>query len=186
MNFFFILSFIPALAYWLIEIFYSEQQALMAGVILAVLEVSLEKIFTKKVHSLSILNGSLMFILGGMGYFFKEGILFKLQPTFTGVIFFIALFFKTKRGESFFLEILEEMGRNVPPLFVKETEKNLGFFMLIYGLLMAFIAFYFSTGIWLFFKTGGFYIASFLFILGNTFYLRKRLLSCHEGVNREK
>lgn len=173
MNFFFILSFVPALAYWLIELYFDEQTALMAGVGLAFLEIVIEKIFTKKVHSLSILNAGLMVFLGTMGYFFHEGYLFKLQPSFTGLIFFVAFFFKTKKGESYFEEILKEMGRSIPGDLLKYTERNLAFFMLSYGLFMVFVTFNFDTGTWLFFKTGGFYIAMILFTLGNTMIIKR-------------
>lgn len=173
MNLFFLLSFIPALAYWVVELVYDEQTAIMWGVGLAFLELIIEKVFTKKVHSLSVLNAGLMVFLGAMGFFFQEGALFKLQPTFTGLIFFVAFFLKTRSGGSYFHELLEEMGRSIPADILKFTERNLAFFMLTYGSFMAYVTFTMETGTWLFFKTGGFYIASAIFMVLNTLYLRK-------------
>lgn len=174
MNLFFLLSFIPALAYWVVELIYDEQTALVWGVGLAFVELIIEKVFTKKVHSLSVLNAGLMVFLGTMGFLFKEGILFKLQPSFTGVIFFVAFFLKTRKGGSYFQELLEEMGRSIPGDILKDTERNMAFFMLAYGSFMAYVTFTMETGTWLFFKTGGFYIASIIFMIFNTVYLRKK------------
>lgn len=174
MNLFFILSFIPAVTYWLVEIYYDEQIAIICGLVLAVIELSLEKILTKKVHSLSVLNAGLLVFLGVMAFIFQEGILFKLQPTFTGVVFFVVFFWKTKKGESYFNDILKDMGRELPPKLMWYTEVNLAYFMLLYGFFMAYIALYYDTGTWLFFKTGGFYLAMIIFMIGNTFYLRSK------------
>jgi thioredoxin-related protein len=60
--------------------------ALSVGIGLAVLEVVVEKLYTGKVHTISRLNFGIIFLLGLLALFAREGVWFKLQPTMTGYI----------------------------------------------------------------------------------------------------
>lgn len=173
---FFLISFLPALAYWYLEENYPLDIALAGGLSLAFLEITLEKILTKHVHTLSKFNFLLILVLGGIALLAKEGIWFKLQPCFTGVIMGGYLFYKYLKNESLMYEIVETMNSTPPPKgVIIFLERNLGVFMFLYGIFMAFIAVLTKTDVWLFFKTAGFYIATFIFMIGNTFYLKRMM-----------
>ncbi len=177
-NKFFLISFLPALAYWYLESHYSLKVALFGGLVLAILEIGLEKVFTKHVHSISKLNFFLIVFLAMISFIGDEGIWFKLQPFFTGLFMGGLLIYKTYKNDSYFLEMMEAMNRPIPSAeIIKYLEKHTGFFMLGYGLFMAYVAFEFSTEKWLFFKTIGFYICFILFFIGEMFLLRKKAMS---------
>ena len=80
---YFLMSFIPAVAYWILESNFSLEIALIGGIILGVLEMIVEKKFSGHVHTLSKVNLSLIVVLGVISLIAKEGVWFKLQPTFT-------------------------------------------------------------------------------------------------------
>lgn len=173
---FFLISFLPAIAYWYLEENYSLKIALIGGLALAILEITLEKIFTKKIHSISLFNFYLILGLGGIALIGDDGIWFKLQPFFTGLFMGGYLIYKRFRGESLMLETMQSMEQKIPnPKMISLLERDLGFFMLIYGCFMAFVAFNFTTGQWTFYKTIGFYIASIIFFLLELFSMRFRL-----------
>jgi len=176
-NSFFLISFLPALAYWGLESFYDLKTALIGGTILCFLEISLEKIFTKHVHSISVLNFTLIVGLGAISLIASDGIWFKLQPFFTGVIMFIALIYKNLKGESFMLEVIKgfEMPQQLPESIMKTLEKHLAFFLLFYGFFMAYLAFYASTARWTFFKTIGLYLCFFVFMVFEMLLIRRKL-----------
>ncbi len=164
------------MAYWYLEANYSLKIALAGGMILAVLEISIEKIFTKHIHSISKLNFFLILFLGVISFIGDEGIWFKLQPFFTGLFMGGLLIFKSIRGGSFMYEMMQAMNNPLPPKkVVIILEKHSGFFMLIYGFFMAVVAFNLSTQQWLFFKTIGFYIAFIIFFLFEIFLMRKKM-----------
>jgi intracellular septation protein len=168
-------SFLPAIAYWYLEANYDLKTALVGGLILAVLEMSLEWIFTRHIHTVSKLNFYLILILGGIAFIADEGIWFKLQPSFTGVLMGSYMLIRHYRGNSLMLEMMKEMNnQNLPEKFVLFLERNMSVFMFGYGLLMAPVAIYLSTEKWLFFKTGGFYIATGLFFVAQFIYLKSR------------
>lgn len=175
-KYFFMISFLPAIAYWYLEANYSLKIALIGGLILAGLEIGAEKIFTKKVHSISLFNFYLILALGGIALIGSEGIWFKLQPFFTGIFMGGFLLFKNITGKSIMLDVLESTQDKVPnKQMISLLERDLSFFTIFYGLFMAFVAFKLSTGQWIFFKTIGFYITSLLFFAAEIFSMRYRL-----------
>jgi intracellular septation protein len=168
-------SFLPAIAYWYLEANYDLKTALIGGLILASLEMSLEWILTKHVHTISKLNFYLILILGGIAFVADEGIWFKLQPSFTGVLMGTYMLFRYYRGDSLMIQMMKEMNnKNLPDKIILFLEKNMSFFMFGYGLFMLPVAIYLSTEEWLFFKTAGFYIAILVFFIVQLLFLKIR------------
>lgn len=175
---FFLISFLPAIAYWYLEENYPIRIAVTGGLILAILEITLEKIFTKHVHGISKFNFLLLLLLGGLSLLGDEGIWFKLQPFFTGVIMGGYLLFKLWRGvglmEEMMMAMMEE-SRRPPPFVIRTLEYHSSVFFLLYGIFMGFVALNWSSDRWLFFKTAGFYIAFFVFFLIELVYIRLKM-----------
>lgn len=171
---YFLLSFLPAVAYWLLETYSTLEIALIGGIVLGIIEMILEKYFTGHVHTLSKVNVSLIIILGGISLLAKEGVWFRLQPTFTGVGVAGFLIFKKLQGHSLMLDMIKDMGQ-VPPLAdatYKIMEWHITLFLLAFAAFMAKVAVYDSTSTWIFWKTGGFYIAFGGFMVFEMLYLR--------------
>lgn len=171
---YFLLSFIPAVAYWLLETYSTLEIALAGGIILGIIEMILEKYFTGSVHTLSKVNIVLIVILGVISLIAKEGVWFRLQPTFTGIGISGFLIYKKMIGHSLMLDMLKDMGQ-VPPLSentYKIMEWHMTVFLLLFAAFMAKVAVYETTATWLFWKTGGFYIAFGAFMVLEMVYLR--------------
>jgi intracellular septation protein len=171
---YFLLSFLPALAYWLLETYTTLEIALLGGIALGIIEMLLEKYFSGHVHTLSKVNLALILVLGGIALIAKEGVWFRLQPTFTGVGISGFLVFQKIKGRSLMLDMLKDMGQ-IPPLpdsFYKLIEWHLSLFLIVFSIFMAKVAIYDSTAKWLFWKTGGFYIAFAGFMIIEILYLR--------------
>lgn len=170
----FLLSFIPAIAYWYLETNYTLEVALVGGIILGLVEMGLEKWFTKHVHTLSKLNIALVVVLGIVSIVAREGIWFKLQPTFTGLSLASFLVYKRLKGQSLMVEMQTDMGQKLalPAEVYKLMEWHLCLFLVGFAAFMAYVAAYEPTSTWLFWKTGGFYIAFGAFFIIELFFLR--------------
>ena len=163
-NSFFIISFIPALAYWYLEANAPLKIALATGVALALAELLAERIFFKHVHTISKINFGLIAILGGIAFLGEDGLWFKLQPFFTGIGLGGILLVQNLRGKSLMWKTVQEFQNRPAPRIVVETmEKHMAIFMALYGVFMGAMALWRSTDEWLFFKTIGFYIAFAIF-----------------------
>jgi intracellular septation protein len=176
-NKFFFISFIPALAYWYLEANYDLKTALVGGVGLAIVEISVEKILFKHVHKIALFNFYLIALLGGIAYLGDDGIWYRLQPFFTGLVMSVFLFYQKLKNRSFMLETLKEMGSStpIPSYIMMRMEFHLAIFLLCYGCFMGVIAFKGSSDQWIFFKTAGFYIVAFIFLLFEVLLMRRDL-----------
>ncbi len=174
---YFLLSFIPAVAYWLLETYTSLEIALVGGIVLGLIEMMVEKKISGHVHTLSKLNISLIVVLGSISLFAKDGIWFKLQPTLTGVSVASYLIFKKLKGESLMLDMLTDMKQKVPmpPEIYKMMEWHMCLFLLGFAGFMAKVAIKDSTSTWIFWKTGGFYIAFGGFMIVEVIILKWKL-----------
>ncbi|MBT7609514.1 MAG: hypothetical protein HN576_07145 [Bacteriovoracaceae bacterium] len=172
---FFLISFLPAFAYWYLEENYPLRIALAGGMILASLEVILEQYFTKHIHTLSKFNFFLIVLLGGISLIGDEGIWFKLQPFFTGLGMSSFMGYRLWKGEGMLLEMMKSMpqGKNkLPDFIMKNMEKHVCIFFFVYALFMAFVAIFLSTDTWLFFKTIGLYIIFGVLMIFEFFFIR--------------
>ncbi len=173
---YFIISLLPAFAYWYLEANYSIRIAVIGGMGLALIEVISEKIFVKHVHSISKMMFFLMFILGGLSLIKDDGVWFKLQPALTGVGICCFIGIKSFFGKGPLQEMMEEMNKNhLPEFIMKQFEIHIALFFGIYGLFMGILTFQASTDWWLFFKTGGFYIISAFFLIFEIIIIRYKI-----------
>lgn len=176
-NNLFLTSFLPAVAYWYLDEHYPVKIALIGGISLAIVEILFEKFYNKQVHALSKFNFFLIFFLGGISLLGDDGVWFKMQPalSFWGVsIFFI---YRLKKGKGVFSEMMEAMGQvKAPPEFImKAMEIQMTYLFILYGILMAILALWFPTSIWVFFKTAGLYLILGLFMGVQIFLNKKRM-----------
>ena len=173
---FFLISFLPAIAYWYLETRYPVKIAVAGGMALAILELLLEKIFTHHLHALSKFNFLLIAFLGLISFAGDEGIWFKLQPCFTGFGIGGYLLFRLCKGKGLLLEMMQSFQTKTPPAFIfVPLERDLGVFFLLYGLWMGFLALYANTNYWLFFKTLGLYGIFFVFFVIEMVIMRLRV-----------
>ena len=171
---FFLISFLPAMAYWYMEENYPLRIALTAGLVLAVVEIIVEKIFTKHVHTLSKFNFFLILFLGGISLLGDDGIWFKLQPLFTGIGISGFMIYRLVRGKGLLFEMMEIMPEDKPrpPEFIVQAlEKHVAAFFLLYGFFMGALAVWGTTDQWMFFKTIGLYIVFFVFLIIEMFLI---------------
>jgi intracellular septation protein len=171
---YFLLSFIPAAAYWWLETYYTLEIALIGGIVLGVLEMLLEKKFTNHVHTLSKLNVALIVVLGGISLIAQEGIFFKLQPTFTGLSLAGFLGFKKIKNQSLMVDMLRDMNQRIPlpEEIYKKMEWHMFVFLILFAGFMAYVALNETTATWLFWKTAGFYIAFGGFMVLEMIFIR--------------
>lgn len=174
----FLTSFLPAIAYWYLDEHFSVKIALVGGITLSICEIVFEKLYSGHVHALSRFNFILIIFLGGVSLLGNDGIWFKLQPalSFLGVsVFFI---YRLRKGKGVFAEMMEGFPseKRPPPQILRAMEVHMTYLFISYGLLMIVLAIWFSTSVWIFFKTIGLYIFFGLFMVVQFYLNKKRML----------
>jgi intracellular septation protein len=183
---FFLISFLPAIAYWYLEENYPIRIAITGGLILAVAEIFFERFYTKHIHTLSKFNFFLIAFLGGISLLGEDGVWFRLQPAFTGVGIATFMIYRLIAGEGLMWEMMESMPNKpdpekVPSFLFKSMEKHMVLLFGGYGLFMVFVALKLTTDQWLFFKTIGFYIVFGVFMVFELIYMRMTLKKWHKA-----
>ncbi|WP_417335539.1 septation protein IspZ [Halobacteriovorax marinus] len=184
---FFLISFLPAIAYWYLDEYYPVRVAIAGGLALAILEIAAEKILFKHVHTISKANFFLILFLGGLSLLGEEGVWFRLQPALTGIGISSFMFYRIKVGRGLLEEFLEGLPlKSKPPLFfVTSMERHLTYYFFVTGLFMAYVAICESVDTWIFFKTIGNYILFGVFYIFEIFWSRK-LAKDYARAKREK
>jgi intracellular septation protein len=182
-NGFFLISFLPAILYWYLEANYPVKTALIGGIALSVAEILFEKIYIGHVHQLSKFNFFLIVALGGFSLMEEDGVWFKLQPALSLWAVAAYMLLKIVKGGSFIQEMMAEAkpdGPRPPEIVFKSMERNMVILFLGYGLWMGWLAIWGTTSMWVFSKTGGFFIVLGLFLpfqfLSNRNILKKEQL----------
>lgn len=171
------LSFLPALAYWWLEETQPLHIALSVGMGLAVLEVVVEKLYTGKVHTISRLNFGIIFLLGLLAIFAREGVWFKLQPTMTGYICGTWLTLNQAKGRTMLEEAMNDMGKPwpFPKEWLRDFERHVIGFMFCFGTFMAYWSIWGTTAQWAFWKTGGQYMTFGTFMVIEFWWMRRKM-----------
>jgi intracellular septation protein len=182
-NGFFLISFLPAILYWYLEANFPVKTALIGGIALSVAEILFEKIYIGHVHQLSKFNFFLIVALGGFSLMEEDGVWFKFQPALSLWAVAAYMFLKILKGGSFIREMMAEAKPEAPmppEIIFKSMERNMVILFLVYGLWMAWLAIWGTTSMWVFSKTGGFFIVLALFLpiqfLANRKILKKEQL----------
>jgi len=168
-SYFFLLSFLPQIVFWHLERNYTLQIAVLGSILVAFLEIFLEKIFTKSVHNLSKLNIVLIICLGFLSYQLNNGLWIKLNPAIVAILCGLFLFWLFNKNKK--IDVIHPR-QTFFSLAVKNLTSHMGWFFLTYGLIIALFAFYSSTTAWLIFKAIGLYFLLLCFFMGELFWLR--------------
>ena len=70
---------------------------------------------------------------------------------------------------------MSQKNSRLPDYIMKKMELHIVIFFLTYAIFMAVIAIYFSTDIWIFFKTAGLYLVFFIFMIAEFLFIRFQL-----------
>lgn len=176
-NTFLIFSFIPAVAFVVLESFLPLKEALIASIALSVVEIAAEKIFLKKVHKLSLVNFFLILLFGSISLLEEDSLWFQLQGTFMGALIGLGLMIRLKMGKSLMQELLVEMKpKQVPPThIVRMIEYHMCYFFLLHALINALFALYLPLSWWKFFKVGGFYALMLPYLVVEILLIRREV-----------
>ncbi|MBP5295830.1 MAG: septation protein IspZ [Bacteriovoracaceae bacterium] len=179
-SIFALFSFLPAVGYAILDWYYPPHIAAAVGLGLGVVELSLEKLITHHLHALSKINFSLLFLLGLITLYARDGFLFKLQPALGALGLAGILLGWRWRKKSLIQTLLAEFPctktaqanlRLVPTILWQVWERDLIIFMLGYAGVMFILAHY-NARWWALGKTVGLYIATALWGIGEIWLFR--------------
>ena len=162
-----ILGLCPILIFWFVEDKFGTSWGLIAAIVWAVGECIYELIRYKRVQKLTLFSSLLVVVLGGLGLWLDNSILFKFQPVTLEVVFAAILFLGGRSGEPLMLKMAREtkpqMFENQNPILLAKQKtlmtqmtRHLIILLILHSGLLGYLALRGTTGQWAFWKGIGF------------------------------
>ena len=171
-----LLEIIPIIGFFIAYKTYDIYIAITILMILMTLGLILLKTQKKPITNMQLMSWLLVLIFGGITLIFRNEIFIKWKPTVLNWGFGIAFLVSQFIGKENFTKKLMSQASIEAPNFVW---KNLNYawviFFIFSGALNIFVAYTFSTDIWVNFKLFGLIGLTFLFAIGQAIYLKKYL-----------
>jgi len=156
----FLYDFLPVLLFLFAFKFYGIYVATTVGIVATALQVIATRAFKKKFDKQQVITLIVFVIFGGMTLYFHNPIFIKWKPTIVFWIFgfaFLGSQFVGKRTliERMLESVLEKQAASVPNIVWKRLNLAWTVFFILLGTINLYVAYTFSTEIWVNFKVYG-------------------------------
>ena len=157
---------------------YGIYVATMVGIVGSVLQVIVTRIFHKKYDKKQLLVMVIFLVFGGMTLYFHNPIFVKWKPTIIfwifGLSFFMSQFIgKQPLTQRMMGHVLEEKNVCAHKMVWRRLNLAWSLFFLMLGAINIFVAYHFTTDIWVNFKLYGIFSAMLLFGFAQAFFLAR-------------
>ena len=165
---------LPLLAFVIVYGFRGLNKGILAAALIALAELALSLWLIGEVDPVTAGNLLLVFVMGGVAWKMKSGLVFKMQPVVIGLAFSSVLIGSYLLGQPFLTLLMTKYGSHLPAELAKPLEdpSTIDFFnlstlyvgmaFLLQTMVVLWAALKLNNWWWLFFRSVGFYLALFL------------------------
>lgn len=169
---------VPLVGFFIVYKLYDIYMAVIALMILMTGSLLTYKLQKKPITSMQWVSFVLVLVFGGISLFFRNEIFIKWKPTVLNWGFGLAFFISQYVGNKNFTERLLSAAKiEAPKKMWQRLNISWVIFFMISGALNIFVAYSFSTDVWVNFKLFGLFGLTLLFAVGQAVYLRNHLKS---------
>lgn len=175
---------LPVIAFTLVEEYFGTLWGLIAGMVFGVGEIFFEKFTRGRVDAITWGGNGMLFVLGGVSLFTKEGLWFKLQPAILETVMGLVLVGSVLIGRPVLLILARKQNvmANIPAPIQNLMNQSfsgltlrVGIFFLLHAGLATWAALSWSTRAWALLKGVGFTVSLILYMLAEMLILRRRI-----------
>ncbi len=168
-------DFFPIIIFFVIYKMYDIYMATVALIIATAIQLTYEVIRYKKVSMMHIITFVLVLILGGATVYFHDEALIKWKVTIVNWLFGVIFLFSTYLMQKPIIQRLMEENIKLHQKIWKRLNNIWGVFFLILGAINLFVAYTFSTDIWVDFKLFGMLGLTLVFVIAQGVFLSKHI-----------
>lgn len=169
---------LPLLGFFAAYKLFDIYVAVMVLIVLMGAGLVVTKLQKKPISSMQWVSFILVLVFGGISVFFRNEIFIKWKPTVLNWGFALAFLTSQFVGKKTFTERLLKAAKIEAPREVwQRLNMSWVIFFLISGALNIFVAYQFSTDIWVNFKLFGLFGLTLVFALGQAIYLKNHMKS---------
>lgn len=173
-------DFFIVLLFFIAFKFYGIYVATTVGIIGSMLQVIATRLWHKKYDKKQLLVMMIFLVFGGMTLYFHDPIFVKWKPTILFWIFGFVFFISQLIGRQPLIQrmmghLLEEK-TPIPKVVWRRLNVAWSLFFFILGTINIFVAYHFTTDIWVNFKLYGIFSAMILFGFVQAFFLTRYMI----------
>lgn len=171
-----IFELVPLIGFFIAYKTYDIYAAVIVLMALMALSLFIHRAQKKTITNMQWVSFFLVVIFGGITLLFRNEIFIKWKPTVLNWGFGLAFLLSQFIGEKTFTErIMSAAKINAPKKVWHRLNISWVIFFMISGALNIFVAYQFSTDVWVNFKLFGLFGLTFLFAIGQAVYLKNHI-----------
>lgn len=170
-----IIDFFPIIIFFVVYKTHDIYTATIALIIATAIQLIYEVIRYRKVSMRKLVTFFLVLILGGATVYFHDEALIKWKVTIVNWLFGVIIIFSSCLVQKPIIQGLMEESINLQPRVWRCLNNIWGVFFLALGAINLFVAYTFSTDIWVNFKLFGMLGITLVFVIGQGVFLAKHI-----------
>lgn len=156
--------------------------ATLVAIITGILQVLYEWFSRGKVETMLLITLAMIIILGSATLAFQNELFIKWKPTLVNWAFGFVFLGSHYIGEKNLIRrMMEGKIRLTDERIWDKLNLTWAIFFIVLGLINLYVAYFFSTEIWVNFKLFGLLGLTFAFVIGQAFYLSRYIIEEHES-----
>jgi len=156
--------------------------ATLVAIIAGILQVAYEWISRGKVETMLLITLAMIIVLGGATLAFQDELFIKWKPTLVNWAFGIVFIGSQYIGEKNLIRrMMEGNVRLTDETIWSKLNTIWAIFFIVLGFVNLYVAYSFSTEIWVNFKLFGLLGLTFAFVIGQAFYLTRYIVEENES-----
>lgn len=170
-----LLDFFPVIAFGIFYFLYGIYAATAAAMVTSLLQVGIHWLRFKKLDKIQSVTCILIVVLGAATLLFHKSIFIKWKPSIIYWLFGIVLLVSHLMSPQPLLQKLLHQKIKLKSLIWKRLNVIWAAFFIIMGFLNLYVAYSYSTKLWVYFKVVGTLGLTIIFIFGQALYLAKHI-----------
>jgi intracellular septation protein len=168
-------DFLPILFFFIAYFLFDIYIATMVAIATSGLQVLSYWLKFRRVETMQLITFATISILGGATIFFHNPLFFKWKPTIIYWVFGVLFTASQFIGNKPFLQRLMDSKVNLPHAVWQKLNLSWAAFFIILGFANLYVAYHYSTNVWVYFKLIGALGATLIFALAQSIYMMRYL-----------
>lgn len=170
-----LLDLAPALIFFGAYLLADIYTATVALVVSLFVVVALYRLWKRQWHKAHLATAVIAALLGGLTVYVHDPVFIKLKPTAVYAVFSLALLASHAIGPQVLLERIPQTAFRLPPPVWRKVNFAWALFFAFCALLNLYVARHYDEATWVRFKTFGFTVLMFVFMLAHAPFLSRYL-----------
>lgn len=168
-------DFFPIIVFFIVYKIWGIYAATLSAIIISLLQVIVYYIRFKSYEKMQVITLALVTVLGGATLFFHDPMFIKWKVSVINWLFGLAFLGSQFIGKKNLVRRMLDQKISLPAKTWNQMNLSWVVYFMVLGFANIYVAYHFSTNAWVNFKLFGVLGLTFIFVIGQAFYLNKHI-----------